>query len=120
MSSIHQKTSVEEPALLSSQQKASSSMSALQSPQKHQALSKGLNVSCSPQKLELCAKPSSSDLPASREKVTTGAFGELDWKAGYDENCSVAVSACFDMASFLAHQPILFTCVPGAPSYIVI
>lgn len=95
-------------------------MSALQSPQKHQALSKGPNVSCSPQKLELCAKPSSSDLPASREKVTTGAFGELDWKAGYDENCSVAVSACFDMASFLAHQPVLFTCVPGAPSYIVI
>lgn len=75
VSSIHQKTSVEEPALLSSQQKASSSMSALQSPQKHQALSKGPSVSCSPQKPELCVKPSSSDLPASREKVTTGAFG---------------------------------------------
>uniref|UniRef100_A0A3Q4HTC8 Anillin n=1 Tax=Neolamprologus brichardi TaxID=32507 RepID=A0A3Q4HTC8_NEOBR len=71
VSSTHLKTSVEEPALLSSQQKASSSMSALQSPQKHQALSKGPDVSCSPQKPELCAKPSSSDLPVSREKVTT-------------------------------------------------
>lgn len=84
VSSIHQKTSIEEPALLSSQQKvSSSSMSVPQSPLKHQALSKGPKVSSSSQKPELCAKPSSSDLPVSKEKVTTGAFGESDWKAGY-------------------------------------
>ncbi|CAI5689750.1 anillin isoform X1 [Oreochromis niloticus] len=76
VSSIHQKTSIEEPALLSSQQKvSSSSMSVPQSPLKHQALSKGPKVSSSSQKPELCAKPSSSDLPVSKEKVTTGAFG---------------------------------------------
>ncbi|XP_031609963.1 anillin isoform X2 [Oreochromis aureus] len=76
VSSIHQKTLIEEPALLSSQQKvSSSSMSVSQSPLKHQALSKGPKVSSSSQKPELCAKPSSSDLPVSKEKVTTGAFG---------------------------------------------
>lgn len=76
VSSIHQKTSIEEPALLSSQQKvSSSSMSVPQSPLTHQALSKGPKVSSSSQKPELCAKPSSSDLPVSKEKVTTGAFG---------------------------------------------
>lgn len=73
-----QKSSIQGTAFASSPQKAepSSSTSVPQSPLKNQALSRGLNPTSSPQKPELCAKPTIVGNCVPQEKASTGAPSE--------------------------------------------
>lgn len=73
-----QKSSVQTTAYPPSPQKAcsSSSTSVLPSPLKNQALSRGLNLTSSPQKPELRAKPTIAGPSVSQEKAAVGGPGE--------------------------------------------
>ncbi|XP_030597732.1 anillin isoform X2 [Archocentrus centrarchus] len=88
ISSIPEKTSIQETALPSTHQKARfSPMSVPQNPLKNQAHFRGLNVSCRPQKPELCAKLSSSALLGPKEKATAGAPGVKSFLKCFEERC---------------------------------
>lgn len=74
-----QKSSIQGSAFPSNLQKASpqSSTSVPQSPLKNQAPSRGLYSTSSPQKPELCAKPTIAAPTVPQEKASAGAPGEL-------------------------------------------
>ncbi|XP_044027448.1 anillin isoform X2 [Siniperca chuatsi] len=83
------KSSNQGTAFPSGLQKAgpSSSTSVPQSPLKNQALSRGLNSTSSPQKPELCAKPTIAASPAPQEKATAGAPGVKSFLERFGERC---------------------------------
>ncbi|XP_035536822.1 anillin isoform X2 [Morone saxatilis] len=84
-----QKSSAQRTAFPSSPQKAgpSSSTSVPQSPVKNQALSRALNPTSSPQKPELCAKPTTAGPSVPQEKATAGAPGVKSFLERFGERC---------------------------------
>uniref|UniRef100_A0A3Q3JLR3 Anillin n=1 Tax=Monopterus albus TaxID=43700 RepID=A0A3Q3JLR3_MONAL len=84
ITSSPQKNSNHGPAFPSSPQKVgpSSSTSVPQSPLKNQVLSRGLDLTASPQKPNLCAKPAIVGPFVSQEKATAGAPGESVFPKG--------------------------------------
>nr|XP_020441634.1 LOW QUALITY PROTEIN: anillin-like [Monopterus albus] len=89
ITSSPQKNSNHGPAFPSSPQKVgpSSSTSVPQSPLKNQVLSRGLDLTASPQKPNLCAKPAIVGPFVSQEKATAGAPGVKSFLERFGERC---------------------------------